>query len=234
MKENKEWFMTTELLHLPEMPSTVSGINYKAKSEKWIKRKPDGVKGRAFEYHISSLPLSTQKQILKQTPTEDVKIAVEQKLIKIPYYEVFASAGHGVLPFESDDPQYAIDIHPQILLNQGVVPKDLFSMPVRGDSMEPSLYEGDIVLVKRVKQPYSVLEGVFVIRIDHELFIKRIQFNRFESRLKVDSDNPYYDSYLIMGEDLNSIEIIGEAVCSLGKIRRQSISSSTDKLKQAL
>ena len=225
MKQTKEWFMSTELLDLPGMPSTVSGINYKAKNENWTKRKPDGVKGRAFEYHLSCLPQETQDYF--KMPLD--KSSDPLKLIKIPHFEVFASAGFGVLPFEDSDSEYEIEIHPQILLNQGVVPKDLFSMPVRGDSMEPSLYEGDIVLVKRLQQPYSILEGVYVLRIDHEIFIKRIQFNKFESRLRVDSDNSYYDSYLIMGEDLNSVEIIGEAVCSLGRIRRHAAPKNTEK-----
>ncbi|MGB0893253.1 MAG: DNA-binding protein [Parashewanella sp.] len=56
----KEWFTTKELLNAPLLPQSLSAIARKANLNNWQKRKPDGVKGRAFEYHISSLPIETQ------------------------------------------------------------------------------------------------------------------------------------------------------------------------------
>lgn len=230
MKRCKEWFLTTELLNLPGMPNTVSGINYKAKNENWTKRKPEGVKGRAFEYNLKSLPHETQKAIEATHKTNVVNELVSQfrspkaknETVSIPYYDVSASAGNGLLPFEESNVQYTMEIHPQILLDLGISSQNLLCMPVKGDSMEPSLFEGDIVLVQRLQKPYSVLEGIHVIRIDNDIFIKHIQFNRFESKLKINSENHLYDSYYITGEDLNQVEIIGEALCKLGKIRMKS------------
>ncbi|MGB0893255.1 MAG: helix-turn-helix domain-containing protein [Parashewanella sp.] len=224
---SKEWYLAKELAGLEGLPKSISSISRKASLENWEKRSVPGVKGLTYEYHISCLPRLVQQQLQPREKTPMKK--AQAHLVSIPFFEVYASAGDGILPFEESNSEYEIDIHPQILLNQGVVPKDLFSMPVRGDSMEPALYEGDIVLVRRLNQPSSILEGVYVLRIDHEIFVKRIQFNKFESRLRVDSDNPYYDSYLIMGDDLNSVEIIGEAVCSLGRIRRHVTSKDVEK-----
>ncbi|MFV0448656.1 MAG: DNA-binding protein [Vibrio sp.] len=61
--KQKEWFQSRELIGLLGMPTTQSGIAYKAKNENWLKRKPEGVKGRAFEYHIDSFPSDTQKAL---------------------------------------------------------------------------------------------------------------------------------------------------------------------------
>ncbi|SIO94827.1 MULTISPECIES: DNA-binding protein [Vibrio] len=56
----KEWFLTKDLVGKPGMPETPQGVTNKARNENWLKRKPTGIKGRAFEYHISSFPQSTQ------------------------------------------------------------------------------------------------------------------------------------------------------------------------------
>ncbi len=214
----KEWFLTSELVGVHGLPSSTQGINKRARAEEWIKRKPEGVQGRAFEYHIDSLPKEAQQALrgnqAKRKSTELVE------MITIPFYEVYASAGSGVIPFEHEYSDFSIDIHPQVLFNHGVVStKRLFAMPVKGDSMEPSLFEGDTVIVRRIDTPL-VLEGVFVIRIGSELFIKRIQFNKFEGYMQVDSDNSYYRSYTLKGNDLNEVTIIGEALCVLGRVRR--------------
>lgn len=213
---NKEWYLTSDLKGIDGLPDTVRGINHKAKVENWVKRKPKGVKGRAYEYHINSFP----EEVVKHLTGKDLVSASNPHLSSIPYFDVYASAGAGVIPLEGDESHYSIEIHPQILLNQGISPSGLFAMPVKGDSMEPSLYDGDIILVRRPNYPPRMLEGVFVIRIDEQLFVKRIQFNKFASRLRIDSDNSFYDSYIIQGEDLNAVEIIGEAVFVMGRVKR--------------
>lgn len=154
-----------------------------------------------------------------QAVCEVQKKYLTSQVVSIPYYDVSASAGNGLIPFEESNIEYTMEIHPQILLDLGVSSQNLLSMPVKGDSMEPSLFEGDIVLVNRLLKPYSILEGIYVIRIDNDIFIKHIQFNKFESKLKISSVNELYDSYHITGEDLNQVEIIGEALCKLGRIR---------------
>jgi len=141
--------------------------------------------------------------------------------IKIPHFDVQASAGTGSELVESGISKNTVDIHPQTLLDQGLNPEGLLSMYVKGDSMEPSLFDGDMILVKKMISPFSILEGVYIFRVINEIFIKRIQFNKYSAKLKVDSDNPFYDSYTITGNDLNDVEIIGEVICTIfSKVRR--------------
>ena len=143
------------------------------------------------------------------------------KYTKIPHFDVQASAGTGSELVESGISKNTVDIHPQTLLDQGLNPEGLLSMYVKGDSMEPSLFDGDMILVKKMISPFSILEGVYIFRVFNEIFIKRIQFNKYSAKLKVDSDNPFYDSYTITGNDLNDVEIIGEVICTIfSKVRR--------------
>ncbi len=60
---SQEWFSAKELQGLAGLPSSASSISRKATNEGWKKRQIKGVKGIAYEYHISSLPNSTQAEL---------------------------------------------------------------------------------------------------------------------------------------------------------------------------
>ncbi|HAX5101916.1 TPA: DNA-binding protein [Escherichia coli] len=60
---SQEWFSAKELQGLAGLPSSASSISRKATNEGWKKRQIKGVKGIAYEYHISSLPDSTQAEL---------------------------------------------------------------------------------------------------------------------------------------------------------------------------
>lgn len=72
------WFLTKDLVGLPGLPNTPSGIKYRADKENWLKRKPEGVKGRAFEYSFDSLPAETQKHILAEQAKAEIAKKTEQ------------------------------------------------------------------------------------------------------------------------------------------------------------
>lgn len=59
----KEWFSIQELLGISGLPNSDRGIMKKADREQWQKRQREGVKGKAYEYHLHSLPHETQKQL---------------------------------------------------------------------------------------------------------------------------------------------------------------------------
>jgi Mu DNA-binding domain. len=63
MIKMKEWFSPKELSSVAGMPSTTQGINRKARAENWTARKRTGVRGKALEYHIGSLPLDVKKAL---------------------------------------------------------------------------------------------------------------------------------------------------------------------------
>lgn len=52
----KEWFSSKELAAIEGLPSTIQGINRKARIEGWKCRKRRGVQGKAVEYHIDNFP----------------------------------------------------------------------------------------------------------------------------------------------------------------------------------
>ncbi|MGD9970341.1 MAG: helix-turn-helix transcriptional regulator [Sulfuricurvum sp.] len=84
---------------------------------------------------------------------------------------------------------------------------------VTGDSMEPSFSYNDIIFINRSKRDIG-RGGIFTIRTEHGLFIKRIQV-RLDGKLDIISDNKDYPTYAIQK---NEIEVIGRVVGRFGSV----------------
>jgi hypothetical protein len=84
---------------------------------------------------------------------------------------------------------------------------------VSGDSMEPSFSYNDIVFVNRSKTELS-RGGIFTIRTEHGLFIKRVQV-RIDGKLDIISDNKDYPTYAAHKDE---VEIIGRVVGRFGGV----------------
>lgn len=67
-ENDKEWFTAKELVGLPGLPKNATNISRKASIENWQKRQVRGVKGVAYEYHITSLPASVLSVLQKAEP----------------------------------------------------------------------------------------------------------------------------------------------------------------------
>ncbi|MGC7559556.1 S24 family peptidase [Pasteurella sp. PK-2025] len=63
MKSLKLWYSAKELEGLDGLPAHATNITRKAKNEDWQYREAKGVKGGGYEYHITSLPVATQRQL---------------------------------------------------------------------------------------------------------------------------------------------------------------------------
>lgn len=80
---------------------------------------------------------------------------------------------------------------------------------VRGDSMDPTITDGDLVLIDRSKK--QVVAGtMYALRTKNAVMVKRLQPTG-ATRIKVMSDNKLYDSYEIDLET-GDIEIIGQVI----------------------
>lgn len=64
---------------------------------------------------------------------------------------------------------------------------------VQGDSMEPTLVSGDLVLIDHSRNYVDSRGGIYAIAIEGEIAVKRIQVLLPSRRLKIISDNNRYD-----------------------------------------
>lgn len=122
-----------------------------------------------------------------------------------------ASAGPGAFPDE-EEPFGTFGVTPQWLREQGLDPAMLSAIAVAGDSMEPTLRDGDEILVDRT--PRAPRDGIHVVRVDGALLVKRLETGR-PGQVVLRSDNRAYDPIeLAPGE----IEVIGRVVWKSGRL----------------
>ena len=135
----------------------------------------------------------------------------DKEIIQIPFYYSEVSAGSGTQGATGDFEYLSFDKH--WLQNMFLLKntKDLFSLKVKGDSMEPIISEGDIVFAK-IHSEYSNTQGIYIVCYNDEYFIKKLQFKN-KGIIKIISQNTDYDPIDVNLEDPDiSFRIIGKIV----------------------
>ncbi|CAK2041150.1 Peptidase S24/S26A/S26B/S26C domain-containing protein [Vibrio crassostreae] len=130
----------------------------------------------------------------------------------LDFYDVEVSAGHGALVEREEKSTEIVFSEEFISKSIGVNPNEVFLMPVRGDSMAPTLKNQALVMVHKVDEFSG--DGVYVFRFDGQLMVKRLQF--MPKVIKVVSDNHTYENWELLKDDLKNedFQIIGEVVWS--------------------
>lgn len=111
----------------------------------------------------------------------------DQAFIQIPMVMLRLSAGVTGFQTEPDHSDATIGMRRSWIERTGFKPGNLIAIHVKGDSMEPSLYEGDIVILNTADtQP---IDGqVFAVNYEGEAVVKRL--SRDAGDWWLTSDNP--------------------------------------------
>ncbi|KPL97761.1 MULTISPECIES: S24 family peptidase [Vibrio] len=130
--------------------------------------------------------------------------------LELKFFDIEVSAGQGTLVEKEEESSAMVFSERFIRQELGFNPNNIFLMPVRGDSMIPTLKNQSIVMVNRV-DGFST-DGIYVFRYDNRLMVKRLQF--LPNGIKVVSDNSAYEAWELGKEEIKSadFEIIGEVV----------------------
>ena len=138
------------------------------------------------------------------------------ELVPVARVAVRASAGPGALPgAESARPYFAFE--PRWLRGLTDSPSSRLSViRVEGDSMAPTLSAGDDILVDLADGPDRLRDGIYVLRVDGALLVKRLAIHPVGRRVTVQSDNPAYGDLPDCG--LDEIECIGRVIWAGRKI----------------
>lgn len=127
----------------------------------------------------------------------------------IPRLPVGASAGAGALP-DNEAPLAEIAFDEGWLRKLGAGSEAVTMIKVEGDSMVPTLGDGDDILVAMAERSTTrSRDGIYVLRMDDTLIVKRIAF-RPDGRLSVTSDNALYPSYPDVAPD--EVAIVGRVI----------------------
>lgn len=134
---------------------------------------------------------------------------IEPGHVRIPVLEVFPSAGVGGEPVDHPAILSHIDITEgwarQHLGNQF---DQVRALPVIGDSMSPTINEGDLAFVDTGCPRYET-DGIYVIIWNDRLFIKRLVADMSADRLEVRSDNPANPTWNIPAGQIDGLKVCG-------------------------
>ncbi|WP_010544269.1 S24 family peptidase [Sphingomonas elodea] len=131
-------------------------------------------------------------------------------LVAVPRIDLGASAGPG--GWAEDETQRAPFAFPPALLRQlGVRPEAASMVRVAGDSMEPTLSDGDEILVDRDRCRIDA-RGIFVLRVEGALLVKRVRTAL--GGVELVSDNP---SHPVRFARAGSFQLVGR-VAWLGRV----------------
>lgn len=121
--------------------------------------------------------------------------AARGNLVQVPQLRVQASAGPGSL-IEEEPEAGRIGFDERWLRElAGMGAGALSLIRVTGDSMTPTLAEGDDILVNRADAAERLRDGIYVLRADDALVVKRIALNPASKRLTIRSDNEAYPAW---------------------------------------
>lgn len=127
----------------------------------------------------------------------------------IPRYDAAFAAGVGI---ENIDNQAvgAVAFRRDWLDREGINAGSSIVVSVRGDSMVPTLSDGDLVLVDQSRTVPRGRRIYALIGADGEARIKRVE--RLPDALLLQSDNDQFSTELIPAQDADRVTILGEVV----------------------
>jgi phage repressor protein C with HTH and peptisase S24 domain len=129
--------------------------------------------------------------------------------VVVPQYDLGASAGPGTWP-EDERARSHLAFDAKWLRRLAGDPRQLSMIKVEGDSMLPTLSDGDEILVDRGDGSARLRDGIYVLRMEGALMVKRLALNPAARRVSVRSDNPVYPSW----DDCDpaDVDVIGRVV----------------------
>jgi SOS-response transcriptional repressor LexA len=115
---------------------------------------------------------------------------------QVPLYDVRAAAGEGNFISEENLERY-LELTRRFVADLGTVPENLVGLRVMGDSMEPELVDGDVVLVNtHLDAGVPPTEDIYVFRLGGELYVKRLRPDGAGGATAI-STNPAYPPFEI-------------------------------------
>ncbi|MBC8283311.1 MAG: helix-turn-helix transcriptional regulator [Nitrospinae bacterium] len=139
---------------------------------------------------ILNVPLSfiTGEQLI------DLDKASDYEYVFIPQVAGRISAGGGLEPDNTIELKMAFR---KDWVERKGNPNDMSIIRVLGDSMEPTLQSGDLVLINHSRNYIDPQGGIYALAIDGQIMLKRVQLVPSKGHARIISDNPQYETEIV-------------------------------------
>jgi phage repressor protein C with HTH and peptisase S24 domain len=132
----------------------------------------------------------------------------------VPRIEVGASAGGGGLSDEGVAVPFAFDR--RWLRRMSAQPDQLAIIQVEGDSMAPTLAHGDDIMVDNADAADRLRDGIYVLRRDGVLLVKRLARGASHDCVTIISDNAAYPAAVDV--PIASLTLVGRVIWTARRI----------------
>lgn len=130
--------------------------------------------------------------------------------VQVPRYEIAASAGSGAVVQSEQIVDHLTFKAEWLKVTLGLSPAQAAVISVVGDSMEPYLADGDLILidmgVARIEN-----DSIYVLQSGDSLLVKRIQ-KKIDGTVIVRSDNARYEPEQFQGDAAERLRVVGRLV----------------------
>ncbi|HKY80214.1 MAG TPA: S24 family peptidase [Sphingobium sp.] len=130
-------------------------------------------------------------------------------VVTVPRLSLGASAGSGTLDVD-ERAAGVMAFDANWLRHLGVRPQRVSIIRVDGESMAPTLNDGDEIMVDHDDDGARLRDGVYVLRLDGVLMVKRIALGPRRGLFSVLSDNPHFPDWIDIDPAL--VAIVGRVV----------------------
>lgn len=139
---------------------------------------------------------------------QELSLNPKDEVIMLPVLDQKASAGYGATMIDDQLSGYRIPVLRRLVSRYNV--SALTAVEVRGDSMTGvRMFDGDVVVFAK---GYISSEGIYVLVVNGEVLVKRVEFDAFDRTIKISSENPRYPDVKAVSIDNENIEIKGKVV----------------------
>lgn len=133
-----------------------------------------------------------------------------EDFVQVPRFEIAASAGGGAVVHSEQIVDYMAFRAEWLKTSLGMSPGNAAVISVVGDSMEPYLADGDLILIdtgiNRIEN-----DSVYVLQTGGSLLVKRVQ-RKFDGTVIVKSDNESYEPEVFRGDSVEYLKVVGRMV----------------------
>lgn len=165
----------------------------------------------AFNQTVDALLSGSDEQITIWEKKEDLSDDADR--VWVDRWDYAFTAGTGMMQWEVRQ-KGALPFRASLFTAIGCKPETCKLVMARGDSMEPFLFDRDMVMIDSAKT--SIRDGrIYAIHFEDEPLVKQI-FKQAGGALTLHSFNPRYPDRLVRPDDMQSLAVAGEVVYRSG------------------
>jgi len=156
-------------------------------------------------------PMRRQSGDMFQALVEVERDAAPSGVVNVPLYTSTRAAAGGGAVIEAESVRLVSFDEAMLRRELGVAPRELALIAAEGESMEPTIRAGELLLFDRSEHGRRPRDGIFIVRLEGSMMVKRLQPMPGQT-IAVSSENPAFQPFLIRLDEATDFEILGRVV----------------------